>query len=205
MTSFNMKQLVLGMLRTNCYIIFNDNKDAIIVDPGDNFSKVKDMVLNEGLNVKAVLLTHGHFDHIGAADEIRKEYGAKIYAHELEKEILEDSFKNLSSQFYEGIALKADDFFKEGDILEIAGFKIRVIHTPGHTVGGVAFYFGDYGVLFSGDTMFNGSYGRVDFPTGSMSTLMSSIKEKLLKLPDETVVFPGHNDSTTIGDEKRWY
>jgi hydroxyacylglutathione hydrolase len=205
MTSLNINQLVLGMFRTNCYIVYNDNKEAIVIDPGDNYSKIKDTCISLELIPKAILLTHGHFDHIGAAKKLSEAYGINIYAFEEEKEVLESSAYNLSEVFGVGIAIKVNNFLKDSDIINLCGFKFKVIHTPGHTKGSCCYYLEEYSALFSGDTLFCESHGRTDFPTGSESTIIKSITEKLFKLPMDTKVFPGHNDATTIGDEIKWY
>lgn len=205
MNELNIKQLVLGMFRTNCYIVYNDEKEAFIVDPGEGYRKVKDTILEMGLIPKAVLLTHGHFDHMAAAADIKREFDAKIYAYKDENVVLSQPAYNLSQNYGEPIALKADIELEDEEDIEIAGYKIKVIHTPGHTIGSCCFLLLNYGVLLSGDTLFLETHGRYDFPTGSGREILSSIIDKLLVLPDETVVLPGHNDSTTIGDEKKWY
>lgn len=205
MTRLNINQLVLGMLRTNCYIIYNENNEAVIIDPADNYSKIKENITTLKLSPVAILLTHGHFDHIGAAMKLKDNYGIKIYAHELEKEILESASYNLSEVFGIGMAIRADEYFKDGDVLNFCDFDFKIIHTPGHTEGSVCFYLEAYNTLFSGDTLFLESHGRTDFPTGSEAAIINSITKKLFLLPKATKVFSGHNGETTIADEMKWY
>lgn len=204
--SIIVEKYPLGMVRTNCYVVYNnDSKEALIVDPADNGAYIKSKLEEKGLNVQAVLLTHGHFDHIMAAEYLRDAYQIPIMAHELEKEVLEYANKNLSdSMGGESFALKADKFLKDGDILELLGTKIKVVYTPGHTIGGVCYFFDKEKFLLSGDTLFENSVGRTDFPTGSMSTLIHSIKEKLSILGDDVVVYPGHEGETSIGRERKF-
>ena len=148
--------------------------------------------------------THGHYDHIGAARQLAVKYGIKVYAGEHEKELLADAYKNLSAHMGAKITLEADVWIKDKQHINPAGIDIEVIHTPGHTSGGVSYYVKDASVLFSGDTLFAESVGRTDFATGSFSDIVSSIKDKLFLLPDDTVVFPGHGESTSIAHEKKY-
>lgn len=204
--SIIIEKYPLGMVRTNCYMIYNDDtKQAVIVDPADNGAYIKSKLEEKGLTIQAVLLTHGHFDHIMAAEYLRKTYQVPIMAHEREKEILENANHNLSGAMGgDSFSLKADDFLKDGDCLELIGTKITVLYTPGHTIGGVCYFFEKENFLISGDTLFQGSVGRTDFPTGSMSTLIHSIKEKLSILGDDVVVYPGHEEETSIGRERKF-
>lgn len=204
--SIIVEKYPLGMVRTNCYVVYNnDSKEALIVDPADNGAYIKSKLEEKGLNIQAVLLTHGHFDHIMAAEYLRDAYQIPIMAHELEKEVLEYANKNLSdSMGGKSFVLKADKFLKDGDILELLGTKIKVVYTPGHTIGGVCYFFDKENFLLSGDTLFENSVGRTDFPTGSMSTLIHSIKEKLSILGDDVVVYPGHEGETSIGRERKF-
>ena len=194
---------VLGPVATNCYLIINkDNNESIIVDPADSPESIYDMVVRSGSKPQAILLTHGHFDHIGAANEVREHYGIKIYASCDEEKLLASPARNLSNAYGMSLRVTADVLHNDGDILELAGLKIKAIHTPGHTPGGCCYYMEQEGVLFSGDTLFQTSVGRSDFPGGSASALVRSVKEKLLVLPEETHVYPGHMEETTIGYEK---
>lgn len=201
-----MMQIVpAGSMRTNCYFIYDDDtKELIIADPAGEADRLKSMVAERGLKPQAILLTHGHFDHIGAVDEIRKAYGIPAYCLDAEKEILENTEYNLSAWMGESFAVKPDRLLTDKQELVLAGFSIRVIATPGHTKGSCCYYFKEDGFLLSGDTLFLESYGRTDFPTGSMSELACSIKEKLFALPEETPVYSGHGDPTTIEHEKRY-
>ena len=203
MADLKVRHLVVGAVATNCYIAENrKTKEALIIDPGDNAARIEQIIKEDGVVPVAVLLTHGHFDHAMAAQEVAEQYGIKIYAHETEKETLETPQINLSGMIGRTLTFHADCYVKDGEILNLAGFEIRVLHTPGHTQGGVCYYVEKEGVLFSGDTLFCCSVGRSDFATSSTSALIRSIKEKLFLLPDETKVFPGHMGATTIGNEK---
>ena len=194
---------VLGPVATNCYLIINlDNNESIIVDPADSPESIYDMVVRSASRPQAILLTHGHFDHIGAANEVREHYGIKIYASCDEEKLLASPARNLSNAYGMSLRVTADVLHNDGDILELAGLKIKAIHTPGHTEGGTCYYIESIGVLFSGDTLFCESVGRTDFPGGSMSDIVRSIKDKLMVLPDDTKVYTGHGEGTSIGYER---
>lgn len=204
--SIKIYHAVLGEIGTNCYVIVNESvKRCIIVDPADQPESVGVMVEKCGCEPAAVLLTHGHYDHMTAAEAIKDKYNINIYAGDHEKDVLLQPDKNLSGIMgRRQVSLKADRWLSDGDELELAGIKIKVLHTPGHTEGGVCYYIAEASALFSGDTLFAESVGRTDFPTGSMGALINSIKNKLLPLPEETVVYTGHGDTTTIGYEKQY-
>lgn len=207
MAEIKIGRVVLGMLQTNCYFLYREGTaDAIVIDPADDGAWLADGLERNGLRVAGILLTHGHFDHTFGCDALKKAAGdsVRVYACEAEKELMESPRLNLSTQMVGAYSLKADEYVKDGDEITIAGMTCKVIGTPGHTVGGCCYYFEEAGFLISGDTLFQESVGRTDFPTGSMSTLVRSIKEKLFVLPDKTQVYPGHGDSTTIGAEKRY-
>lgn len=211
-----IENVVLGICATNCYAVFDGGvktpggyaddgvvKDAVIIDPAAETSRIEAMLARYNLRPVAILLTHGHFDHMLAADELRKRYNIKVYAGENERGVMTDENKNLSMPFTgTGMKLEADVYFKPGEELAFAGFKIRTISVPGHTIGSVCYYFEERKTLFSGDTLFAGSVGRSDFPTGSASQLNNAIKAELLSLPDDVQVYPGHGESTTIGYER---
>lgn len=194
---------VVGPVQTNCYFIYDSqSKDCVLVDPGDEAGAIKRYVSQKGLKVQAILLTHGHFDHILAAANLKEEYQVPIYAADAEKEILQSPQKNLSAQFGERIVLDADIWLEDGQEITLLNQTVRCIQTPGHTCGGMCYYFPKAGMLFSGDTLFQESVGRTDFPTGSMSNLIRSVREKLFCLPDAVQVYPGHGDKTSIENEK---
>ncbi len=200
-----INQYVVGEVQTNCYIIINEEtKECLIVDPGAAARQLASRIKADALKPVAVLLTHGHFDHAGAAKELAEEFEILIYAHEAEEDTLKEPRKNVSWMVGREESYKADVYVNERETLNLAGFSIQVIHTPGHTKGGCCYYFKDEQVLFSGDTLFAQSVGRTDFPGGSMSEIVRSIREKLMVLPDETTVYPGHNDVTTIKTERNY-
>lgn len=215
MAEIKIGRMVLGICQTNCYFLYRTGTaDAIVVDPADNGDKIANALERNGFRVAGILITHGHFDHIlgcdalkAAANEAAEKAGedaVKVYACETERELLNDARLNLSKGMSGAYTLDADVYVKDGEEITIAGMTCKVIETPGHTVGGCCYYFEEAGILISGDTLFQESVGRTDFPTGSMSTLVRSIKDKLFVLPDETQVYPGHGDSTTIKLEKRY-
>ena len=203
MKAMSIQQYVVSVCATNCYFAINDDtKEVLIIDPGASAKQLAEKVKEHGLKPAGILLTHGHFDHAAAAEELAQLLDVKIYAHEAEKETLETPGLNLSG--WEGVTetYHADVYVKDEQELDLAGFKVRVLFTPGHTVGGCCYYFTEQGALFSGDTLFEGSIGRTDFPKGSASQLIRAIKDKLMILPEETAVYPGHGDMTGIGMER---
>ena len=197
-------KITIGMCGTNCYFLYKENcKKVIFVDPADQGDFIYKKLKEAGFEIVAIFLTHGHFDHIWGANELRELTKAPIYAFEGEKELCENAQINYSAYAGRPYTLTADFYVKDGEEIEIEGMKCKVISTPGHTQGSCCYYFEDDQILLSGDTLFHESVGRTDLPTGSHSTLIRSIKEKLMKLPEEVKVYPGHMDETTIGYEKR--
>ncbi|MCL2356866.1 MAG: MBL fold metallo-hydrolase [Defluviitaleaceae bacterium] len=198
-----LKIIQAELFGQNIYV-YHDGVTAVIIDPGDNFDGVKNFVAEKNLKVKAILLTHGHFDHIYRANEVRELFGAPVYAHSNEAKLLQRADWNRSEYRGLDITVAADNFFKDGDIFEISdSARFSVIHTPGHTGGGVCYYDRENAVIFTGDTLFRETIGRTDMPTGDHETLLSSIRNKLFSLPDDVKVYPGHEGSTTIAHEKK--
>ena len=199
-----IQQRVLGMVSTNVYVCMHaETKEAFIVDPADGADEIIRLVSAMGAKPCAILLTHGHFDHIGAADALRKRYEIPVYAEEHEKELLSSPALNLSGGWSDSLTLTADHLLKDGDMLNIAGFTIRVLHTPGHTPGGCCYELVGEDILFSGDTLFYMSVGRTDFPGSSGAAMRMSLHRLLEELSEDTQVLTGHGESTTIGYEKR--
>ena len=201
--------LTLGMIATNCYFVFdadrideNGKKHVVVFDPADAGKRIFEELSKNDLVVDLILLTHGHFDHIMGIPELKELTGAKVGCYEKEAAICSDPHLNLSVSFGNNFGIKPDVTYKDGDIIEAAGLSFKLIATPGHTSGGCCYYIEDDNVLISGDTLFEESVGRTDLPTGSISQLKHSIAEKLAPLPDDTVVYPGHGASTTIGHER---
>ena len=192
-------KFVLGPVATNCYIGINEEtKECFIVDPATCPPEFVSYIKNAGLTVKAVLLTHGHFDHIMGLDALLKEFSVPVYAHAAEREVLESEQLNSSaSMLGQPYSFSGADYVTNRQELRIAGFEILVIYTPGHTIGGCCYYIEKEKTLFSGDTLFHGSVGRTDLPTGSMGQLVSSVRDRLFVLPDDTQVYPGHMEETT--------
>ena len=203
MSNLKIKTIVLGMVQTNCYIVSNEEtKEAIVIDPADDAVKIEHYVKANDLVCKGILLTHGHFDHILAVHDLAAMSHAPIYAQEEEVILLNDARMNASARMHRDCTIVPDVLLKDNQILPLAGFSIKVIHTPGHTCGGACYYFSGYGVLFSGDTLFRENIGRSDLPTGNARQLVESIRSKLMLLEDQVVVYPGHDEPTTIGYER---
>lgn len=196
-----IKRLVLGDIEVNCYLLSTETA-AVVIDPGFySFEALEFLRAYEGKE-RLILLTHGHFDHIGFAEELAKETNTKIAIGEKDSLALTDNIINLSAPFGVPIApFKADILLSDNQELNVGDITFKIIHTPGHTVGGICCLCGD--VLFSGDTLFSGSIGRTDFPGGSFLTLKASI-EGLYSLPDDTQLLSGHGEPSTIGNEKHY-
>ena len=206
MSRIKIRSVLVSECYTNCYLCMNtETKEGFIVDPGDDELKISANVSHIEMKPVAILLTHGHFDHIGAVEKLKKRYDIPVYASEVEDRLLLDNRANLSSMFGEPTMICADKFLRDGENVNIAGFDIKFILTPGHTPGSGCYYIADENVLFSGETLFHASRGRTDFPGGSEAAIINSIKEKLLKLPGNTDVYPGHMDTTKIDNEKVYY
>lgn len=196
-----IKVLSLGELSVNCYLLSTE-KAAVVIDPGYLSPKI-DLFLENNKNKETLcLLTHGHFDHIGAVSHIKEKFGIKVAIGELDAPALLDDFLNLSGGFGFSVAPTVADFFiKDGEEVKVGDITFKAIHTPGHTVGSMCYFVDD--VLFSGDTLFKLSIGRTDFPGGDFNTIINSIN-KLFALSDTTSVFSGHGEKTTIGAEKQY-
>ena len=189
---------------TNVYFYYDENTlDAAVIDPGGSVDKLMDIVKEQGLKVKYILLTHGHYDHTEGVQELKDLTDAAVLAYVDEDELLKSADMNMSKLATgRALSVSADKLLNEGDVIEVGAGKLSVLHTPGHTAGGVCFYDEENATLFSGDTLFRGTTGRYDLPTGDGPTLFNSIKEKLYTLPDDVRVLPGHDVTTTIGYEK---
>lgn len=192
----------LGQMGTNCYVVWDENTlEAAVVDPGFEDQQIGDIINDNKLKVKYILLTHGHFDHLGGVNQIKQLTGAKVLIHENDANCLVDPKRNLS--VLAGMAMvlpPADGYLSENQTITLGDVAIRVIHTPGHSKGGVCFLAD--GQLIAGDTLFNTSIGRTDFADGDLSELLNAIEMKLFILDDATIVLPGHGGNTTIGYEK---
>ncbi|MCT4631817.1 MAG: MBL fold metallo-hydrolase [Firmicutes bacterium] len=197
-----LRKLVLGMYMTNCYIIVcEETKKAVIIDPGSEYNRIKAELDKVNIDLQFILLTHGHGDHIGAVPQLMEEYELPVYIHEQEKKILNNSNRNLTRQIYKnGIEIEPNRLLKDGEVLSVGSMNLEIIHTPGHTPGSISVKVGN--IVFTGDTLFNHSIGRTDLPGGSYDTIINSIKEKLMILPDDTTAYPGHNTPTKIGVER---
>ena len=205
MGKLELQSCVIGSVATNCYFLKNkETGEMLIIDPADQPDRIVQKVDEMAGTPVAILLTHGHFDHILAAKEIKEKYQIPIYATVYERKHLGNPALNLSGFSGRAYSLEADEEVDDLDFLELAGFEIQVLHTPGHTPGSCCYYLKAEDVLFSGDTVFCGSVGRTDFPGGSMQEITDSLHRLLEALPEDTKVYPGHDAPTTIGYEKRY-
>ena len=179
---------------TNCYIIQDEEtKETMVIDPGGEVNKISEMLDTLQAKVKYILLTHCHGDHIGGVQELKEKYGGKILIHVADEPGLKDVSINLSDYVGIGdVTFEADSRLNDGDLIHIGDIEFKVIHTPGHTQGGICLYLEKEKLLFSGDTIFRGTWGRTDLPTGSFEDVINSITEKIMKLPEDTIIYPGH-------------
>ena len=202
----SLKSMVMGPVETNVYFLINDETgETAVFDPAYAPEKILSFAERNKLKITSVLLTHGHFDHIGAVEDLKKKTNATVYASKNEERLLKDPDLNESLMGYGySVTVDADIYLSDGQFIEAAGFKIKMLATPGHTEGSCCYYIEDEKMLISGDTLFCGSVGRTDLPTGSMEQLINSIHEKILPLPDDIAVYPGHGEETDIGYERKW-
>jgi len=198
-----LRALEVGPFASNCYIVGSEaTKEGMIIDPGAEADFILDEVRKLGLNIKLIVATHAHIDHIAALRRVKEATGAKFAMHELETN--GETSKGIARML--GLSSdplpKPDRLLKDGDVIEIGDLRFAVLHTPGHSLGGISLY--GEGVIFSGDTLFNFGIGRTDFPGCSYEEIMESIHNKLMTLPDDTIVLPGHGPETTIGAERKY-
>lgn len=196
-------QIPLGIMQTNCYIIENPEGTCLIFDPGSEGKKLISWLNENKLKPIAILLTHAHFDHIGAVDEVREFFNIPVYLHKNEKNWPADPMLNGSYHFTKGHThVKPADYLLTGEEkMKLESFEFTIYETPGHSPGSVSYYFENEGVVVAGDALFKGSIGRTDLVEGNHSQLLNSIHDKLLTLPEETIVMPGHGPTTTIDEE----
>jgi len=189
-----IKTLPVGQLETNCYVVSNENTlECVVIDPGDEANTILNYLEDNKLKCVAILLTHGHFDHVGAVDEVAEETGATVYMHKM------DDAKHSYKYMMRYKLADGGIYLKDGDVLELAGLQFHIMETPGHTLGGVTIRCED--ALFTGDTLFKGSCGRVDLPGGDMMAQLDSIR-RICELPGDYEVYPGHMDSSTLERER---
>jgi len=194
-----LRHIVVGLLETNCYIFGSaKTKEVILIDPGDDYEVLSEVLNKEQLKAVSIVSTHGHMDHTGA----NSDFNLPIYIHKDDAAFLTEPSKNLSA-FCNGptVSPEASHLLKDEDTIDISGLKLQVIHTPGHTPGGISLHYN--GIVFTGDTLFAGGIGRTDLPYGDHEQLMRSIKERLLKLDDDVIIYPGHGGTSTIGKERK--
>ena len=200
-----LKTLVVGPFGSNCYIVGSEaGKHGLIIDPGADGKQILRAVNDSGLRISTIVITHAHIDHVGALAAIKEATGAKFAIHEAETGSGLGMLSTMLSSITGGSFSQPpqpDRLLKDGDTIDVDGLSFTVLHTPGHSPGGISLY--GNGILFSGDTLFNYGIGRTDLGGGNYEQIIDSIKNKLLILPEETVVYPGHGPATTIGEEKR--
>lgn len=210
-TDIKVGRMTLGFVGTNCYFVFREGQTdedgfthCIFFDPPDKGEKIYENLLEKKFKVDLILLTHGHFDHIGGVEELKELTGAKVGCFTKEQALCKDVYLNLSNDYGLNFRVTPDIFYEDGAVIEAAGMSCKLIATPGHTTGSCCYYFEEADILICGDTLFEESVGRTDYPGGSTSDIIRSIKERLFTLPEDTVCYPGHGDVTTIGHEMEY-
>lgn len=197
--------MTIGNVQTNCYFVYDEvEKKALLFDPPTDGAGIEAALKKHDIEVAAIFLTHGHFDHIMGVNELRDLAGCKVYASKYEENLLASADLNVSNEIGRSYTVKADVLLEDGQEVEVCGIKVKMISTPGHTEGSCCYYLEQEGFLIAGDTLFAGSCGRTDLPTGSMGMIERSIKEKLMCLPDEVKLYPGHGEESTIGHERKY-
>ena len=192
---------------TNCYIIQDEKtKETMVIDPGGEVSKISEMLETLQANVKYILLTHCHGDHIAGVQELKQKYGGKVLIHMQDEPGLRQPDVNLADYVGLGnVTIEADSRLNDNDLIHVGDIEFKVIHTPGHTKGGICLYQEDEKILFSGDTIFRGTWGRTDLPTSSFEDIIKSITERIMILPEDTIIYPGHGKSTMVKEEEPIY
>jgi hydroxyacylglutathione hydrolase len=200
------KGLAVGLLEVNCYIIGDEEtKEAVVIDPGGDEGEILEVLKYHGLQLKTIIDTHGHFDHVDANQPLKDATGASIAIHELDAAML--AKPSAEAMFFTGNRLRlssADILLKEGDVLSFGKYRLKVLHTPGHTPGGISLVMEDAPLVYVGDLLFQGSIGRTDFPGGSFEDLINAVKTKIFPLGDNYTVYPGHGPVTTVGQERKY-
>jgi hydroxyacylglutathione hydrolase len=204
--SMIQKGLTVGLLEVNCYILGDEEtKEAVVIDPGGDDDEILEALQNSGLKLKLIIDTHGHFDHVDANQPLKAATGAKIAIHEADAQMLAQP--SAEALFFTGNRLRtsqADILLKEGDVLSFGKYRLKVLHTPGHTPGGISLVLEDHTYVYVGDLLFAGSIGRTDFPGGSFEALVEAVRTKIFPLGDNYTVFPGHGPVTTVGQERQY-
>lgn len=200
------KGLTVGLLEVNCYILGDEEtKEAVVIDPGGDEEDILEALQNAQLHLKYIIDTHGHFDHVDANQPLKEKTGAQIAIHEADAAML--SQPSAEAMFFTGNRLRssqADILLKEGDILSFGPFRLKVLHTPGHTPGGISLVMEGHPYVYVGDLLFAGSIGRTDFPGGSFDKLVQAVRTKIFPLGDNYTVYPGHGPVTTVGHERKY-
>ncbi len=200
-----VERFVVGLLSTNCYVVASDEKEAVVIDPGDESEIIFKYIQDKNLKLKYIILTHAHFDHVNGANELAKKTKASICVHKNDVQLL---LSGSSGGLFLGFLVKGEGItekifeLEEGQVLKAGSLEFKVMHTPGHTSGSISVLVDN--LLFSGDLLFEGSIGRTDLPGGSQDLLFKSLKEKIFPLDDSVIIYPGHGGKTTIGKEKRY-
>jgi len=200
------KGLMVGLLEVNCYILGDEEtKEAVVIDPGGDEDKILEALKYAELNLKYIIDTHGHFDHVDANQPLKEATGAKIAIHEADAQML--SQPSADAMFFTGNRVRlsqADLLLKEDDLLSFGTYRLKVLHTPGHTPGGISLVLEGHTYVYVGDLLFAGSIGRTDFPGGSFDDLIQAVRTKIFPLGDQYSVYPGHGPVTTVGQERKY-